>query len=158
LEHLLGRWRRARAGLQQELGRNPTEDEVAWAAGLSEKELGALRRSLPLLRNAAPSGVPEERGQSIEDTLPDAPDRGPGAGPEAEEERCQVREAVAVLGGRKALVLRLRFGLGGEGPLTLRDVGRRLGVTRERVRQIEKQALEDLARRVRPDGPHSGRG
>jgi RNA polymerase primary sigma factor len=70
-----------------------------------------------------------------------------------------VREAVAGLGGRKARVLGLRFGLGGEGPLTLKEVGTRLGVTQERVRQIEQHALADLARRVRLDGPHvKGRG
>lgn len=154
LEHLLGRWRRARAGLRQGLGRDPTEDEVAGAAGLSGKELNALRQALPVLRSAAPSGVQKEKGLSIEDTLPDAHDRGPGAGPEEEEERCRVRKVVEVLGGRKALVIRLRFGLGGEEPLTLKEVGERLGLTSEGVRQIEKQALADLARRVRRDGPH----
>jgi hypothetical protein len=97
LEHLLGRWRRAWAGLRQELGRDPTEDEVAGAAGLSGAELGALRQALPLLRNAAPPRALEERGLSIDDTLPDARYRGPDAGPAADEERCRVREAVEVL-------------------------------------------------------------
>jgi hypothetical protein len=102
--------------------------------------------------------VQEGRGWSIEDRLPDAHDRGPDAETAAAEERRRVREAVAVLGGRKALVLRLRFGLGGEGPLTLAEIGKRLGVTRERVRRIEKQALAELAYRVGPDGPHAKRG
>src|SRR5262249_48985894 len=96
LEQLLGRWRRAPAGLRQGLGRDPTEEEVAGAAGLAGAELGALRRALPLLRNAAPSGVQKVRGLSLEGTLADAHDRGPGAGQE-EEERCRVREAVAGL-------------------------------------------------------------
>jgi RNA polymerase primary sigma factor len=155
---LLGRWRRARAGLRQELGRDPTEEELAGASGLSGKELGALRQALPLLRSAGPEGVEEERGLSLEGTLPDARCRGPEAGPAAEEERRRVREAVEALDGRKALVLRLRYGLGGEGPVTLKEVGRRLGLTQERIRQIEKDALADLAEKVRPDGPHVGGG
>src|SRR5262249_60330874 len=123
------RWPKARGGLRQELGRDPTEEELAGASGLSRKELGALRQALPLLRNAGPEGVPEERGLSLEGTLPDARSRGPEAGPAAAEERRQVREAVGARGGRKALGLRLRYGLGGEGALALHEVGPRLRLT-----------------------------
>jgi RNA polymerase primary sigma factor len=52
------------------------------------------------------------------------------------------------LAARSAAVLRLRFGLDGEGPLTLAEVGGRLGLTRERVRQIEREALAELADRM----------
>ena len=57
-----------------------------------------------------------------------------------------VEKAIAELPERERNVVRLRFGLDGEAPTTLRDAGRRLGITAERTRQIEEQALRHLAR------------
>jgi RNA polymerase primary sigma factor len=53
---------------------------------------------------------------------------------------------------REATVLRMRFGLDDEEPKTLKEIGERLGLTRERVRQIERQALADLAEKIRTPG------
>jgi RNA polymerase primary sigma factor len=147
LEHLLGRWRRAQAGLRGELGRDPTEEEVALALGLSGKELDALRKALPLLHSASLQRDQGEGGLSLEDTLSD-PREGPAAAAAKAEDLPRVRAMLEGLGGRKALVLRLRFGLSGEGPLTLKDVGARLGLTPEGARQIEKGALTALARKL----------
>ena len=52
---------------------------------------------------------------------------------------------------REAQILRLRFGIQTEGPLTLREIGEQFGITRERVRQIESRALRKLADRFGPD-------
>jgi len=152
LEHLLGRWHRARARLWEELGRAPTEEELTEAARLSGKELEALRKALPLLRNVSPQGLQGQRGRSLDDTLSDSRGGGPDAVVAGREERCRVRDLLGRLDGRKALVLCLRFGVGGEGPLTLKDVGARVGLTQEGVRQVEKVALAELARKLRRPG------
>jgi RNA polymerase primary sigma factor len=60
------------------------------------------------------------------------------------EELNQVLQLLGTLPDRDAQVLRLRFGLAGEDPMTLQDVGKRLNLTRERVRQIERDALARL--------------
>jgi len=66
----------------------------------------------------------------------------------SDEERSLARAALASLSGREREVLELRYGVGEEEPRTLRDVGRQLGLTRERIRQIEKQAVAKLRRRL----------
>jgi RNA polymerase primary sigma factor len=61
--------------------------------------------------------------------------------------------ALARLGTREASILRLRFGLDGEEPSTLKDIGKRLGLTRERIRQIEESALVELRNRLENANP-----
>jgi RNA polymerase primary sigma factor len=150
LQHLLSRWRRADAELREELGRAPADGEVARRLGLAGKK---LRTVLHALRNqqAAPNGADEERA-SVDLFLPDHRCKAPEVEVADEEEK---RKALGLLDGldrRKALVLRLRFGLEGDEALTLEEIGGRLGLTRERVRQIERQALADLAEKIRTPG------
>jgi RNA polymerase primary sigma factor len=143
LHHLLSRWRRADAALREELGRAPADDEVARRLGLAGKR---LRTILHVLRNqqAGPSGLDEDR-PSIDVLLPDPRGKAPEAEVADEEEKRKALGLLDELDRRKALVLRLRFGLEGDEALTLEEIGDRLGLTRERVRQIEKQALAELA-------------
>jgi RNA polymerase primary sigma factor len=146
LLHLLSRWRRADAALREELGRAPADDEVARRLGLAGK---TLRTVLHALRNqqAGPEGPGAERS-SVDVLLPDPRCKAPEAEVADEEEKRKALGLLDELGCRKALVLRLRFGLEGDEALTLEEIGDRLGVTRERVRQIEKQALAELAQSI----------
>jgi RNA polymerase primary sigma factor len=81
--------------------------------------------------------VSDERQRTPEDILTDA------------DQQELLRELLGGLEEREAAVLRLRYGLEGEGPLTLHEIGSRLGVSRERIRQIEHSALEKLAAQLR---------
>jgi len=144
---LLNKWRRATAVLQEELGRAPTEEEVVRRLGLPKKKLTIIKKAIRI-HNGGPQGVQEEAGSSIDDMLPDGRDKGPDAALAAADERREVLGLLGELDERRATVLRLHFGLDGEGPLTLREIGDRLGLTRERARQIEHQALADLAEKV----------
>ena len=85
---------------------------------------------------------------SLGDLLCDEMTPAPDAALEAEDERRSARDAVLALSERERRVLELRFGIGADTPRTLREVGRHLGLTRERIRQIEKQAVEKLRRRL----------
>ena len=139
---LLAKWGRAGAGLAEELGRAPAEEEVAARLGLSPKRLRIVRQALRVAASAV--GGPEGSGPALDGLAGDGRARPPEARLSADEEARQVLGLVDRLGGREATVLRLRFGLGGGERLTLKAVGERLGLTRERVRQIEGEALARL--------------
>jgi RNA polymerase primary sigma factor len=144
---LLARWRRAGARLRAELGRPPADKEIAHCLGLSARKVILIRRALRA-EAAQPLESADRAGPPAADCLPDPRARPPAAALiEAEE----VRHAVACLGQlghREAFVLRLRYGLDREGPKTLRETARRLGLSREGVRQLERQALRKVARTI----------
>ena len=135
---------RAERELVAQLGHEPTEEEIAQRAKLSEKELREVRevaRSVTSLDR--PIGAENEGalGELIASE----------ATPPEEEitvslEQDVLRRAVAQLPEREREVLKLRYGLNGDRePVSLEAIGRQLGITRERVRQIEARALEQLA-------------
>jgi RNA polymerase primary sigma factor len=83
------------------------------------------------------------RGDSLTESLP-GPDRNPLAGIEEEERAALVADLLRCLRPRHAELIKMRFGLGNDRPMVLREVGERFGVSRERVRQIEAKALTAL--------------
>jgi RNA polymerase primary sigma factor len=145
---LLSKWHRAATELKKELHRTPTDEEVAGRLGVKGKS-GCIEKA-SRLRNTGPQGCQEESGASIHDLLPDGRVKAPDVVLAEVEELEQVLRLLDRLPKRAALVLRLHFGLGGEGPVTLEEIGDRLGLTRERVHQIEKAALTELAASLPP--------
>jgi RNA polymerase primary sigma factor len=141
---LLGRWRRMSAQLRDELGRPPLPEEVGASLGLSQKKAAMVNVALQayeLTRYEEPS----ERDESTLDTLTDDRGKRPEDCFQESEDWNQVAARLARMGEREAAIIRLRFGLGTEAPLTLREVGERLALTRERVRQLERDALAQLS-------------
>jgi RNA polymerase primary sigma factor len=142
---------RHRRILTQKLNRDPTVPELAQESGFPERRVQEL---LDLVEDPVSLETPVGDGESlygdlIEDTNCDQPDA-------TTAERLRTREladALAVLNPRMRRVLALRFGLDGEVPRTLEEVGSGLGITRERVRQLESRALREL-RAVAPDLEH----
>lgn len=139
---LMARWRQASASLQADLGRPPTPEEVGHSLRLPAKKLKIIKKALlihyPVVAPTAEDGTPAV--ESVAD---------PGGGaPGAELMRAeQLRQVMAVLerlGERSRTILRLRFGLDGDSPKTLNEIGAILGLTRERVRQLEREALAGL--------------
>ena len=141
---LLTKWRRAAAKLQEGLGRAPAEEEVAHELGLPKKKLSIIKKAMRI-HNGGPQGSREEEGGTLDELLPDLRCKSPDAAMADHDELRQVLGLLETMDVREATVLRLRFGLDGGGPLTLKEVGGRLGLTRERVRQIERAALAALA-------------
>jgi len=138
---LVTKWRQATAALQEKLGRAPTQDEVADDLDLPAKRLKIVQKALRVY-NAAPQEE-VDTGVSLGELAPDV-----GASPDARltgaDELRQVLGLLDRLDGREAAVLRLRFGLDGGEARTLQEVGDCLGITRERVRQIEHEGLRKL--------------
>jgi RNA polymerase primary sigma factor len=142
---LLSKWRRATAKLQDQLNRTPTLDEVAKELGLPKKKLRIVKKAIQLY-NSTPQTDQTESGWSLGEMLAD--DRGKG--PEDEmidsDNLKHVFKMLETMDPREATILRMRFGLDDAEPRTLKEIGETMGLTRERVRQIENEALNKLAR------------
>jgi RNA polymerase primary sigma factor len=141
---LLAKWRRATAQLRQELKRPPAEEEVALRMGLSKKKLAVIKGALRV-HNALTRRRPEET--SVEELVRGGRAEAPDVTFADADELCRVLALMEQMGPREATVLRMRFGLDGEEPKTLKEIGERLGLTRERVRQVESEALARLRKR-----------
>jgi RNA polymerase sigma factor (sigma-70 family) len=142
VELLLGRYAKEQQRLSQELGRPPTTEEIARALGTTTEQVDELE---------------EIRRHPVSLDAPTGDDRGPVAEMIADEsadpntfllslfrERADLTTVLDDLAANERLVLRRRFGLEGDPPETLETIGRRLGLTRERVRQIEATGLRKL--------------
>lgn len=140
---LLAKWRRATNRLQDELGRPPTHEEVARFMGLPRKKLNIIKKAIRVY-NALPQPDPQDDGWSIEEILTDSRSKTPDTEMVETDDLQTVMELLDKMDPREAAVLRMRFGLDDEEPKTLKEIGERLGLTRERVRQIENEALAKL--------------
>ena len=136
---------RATQTLATELGRDPTDEEVAARAEIPLEELQEVRDAARTV-TSLDRGVGEEQDTALGDLLP-------SGDPEPEEEvsvslaQATLRETIGDLPEPEQGVIRLRYGIDGEDPKPLRETGRRLGLSAERVRQLESRALEHLAAR-----------
>jgi len=141
---LLSKWRRATNRLVDELGRTPTPEEVARVLGLPRKKLPIIKKAI-LIYNLTPQSDQVDTGWSLGEMLMDDRSRTPDEELLQHDNLSFVMEQLDVMDPREAAVLRMRFGLGDHTPHTLKEIGETLGLTRERVRQIETEALGKLA-------------
>lgn len=142
---LLRKWKRCERGLARSLGRAPLRDEVAEELGLTPVQRDMADRAelsthLRLVDWAGDAGSHTRDGGDSTPVSSDAPE----AALETEEERQGLRARLDRLDPRERQVIISRFGLDGNDPLTLSELGRRLGVTRETVRKIEARAVQKL--------------
>jgi RNA polymerase primary sigma factor len=141
---LLAKWRRATAKLQDELGRQPTHEEIARSLGLPKKKLNIIKKAIRIY-NSAPQAEQVETGWSLDEMLMDENSRTPDNEMVEADDLHHVLNLLEKMDKREATVLRMRFGLDDEEPKTLKEIGESLGLTRERVRQIESEALSKLS-------------
>ena len=135
--------RKIEGELNTKLGREPSDEEIAAVAGLDLDEVMELRE-LSRAMTSLDQPVSEDGETALGDLL--ASERPEPIEEVAVAERDQkVNEAVRRLPAAEANVIRLRFGLAGEEPRTLRQAGSELGITSERARQLEEQGLRRLA-------------
>jgi RNA polymerase primary sigma factor len=127
--------------LRKELGREPTQVELIQDAGISEADAAiAMHISRSPISLDATVGDDARLIEYLPDDSADPPDRDAANANLSES----VESALGALRGREATVVRLYFGFDGGDPMTLEGIGERLGVTRERVRQIKDRALSRL--------------
>ena len=146
---LLVKWRRATAKLQTDLGRPPTHEEVAKTLGLPKKQLAIIKKAIRVF--TANPAEQDEEGWSMDEVFIDERSRPADSHLLESDNRQYVLSLLKNLDEREATVLRLRFGLDSQEPKTLKEIGEHLGLTRERVRQIETDALNKLSQTLQPD-------
>ena len=140
---LLSKWRRASIRLTDELKRNPTPEEVARLLGLPKRKLPIIKKAIQIY-NSTPQTDQSDSGWSLGELVMDDRSRSPAQELLESDTMEQVRGMMQDLDEREFTVLKMRFGLQDTEPRTLKEIGELLGLTRERVRQIETEALKRL--------------
>jgi len=141
---LLSKWRRASARLAEELGRTPTPEEIARVLGLARKKLPIIKKAIRIY-NSTPQTDQPAAGWSLSEMVEDGRLKSPDEELVDQDSMVHIRGMLSTMDQREATVLRMRFGLEDHEPRTLKEIGESLGLTRERVRQIETEALNKLA-------------
>jgi len=141
---LLSKWRRASTRLAEELGRTPTPEEVARVLGLPRKKLPIIKKAIRIY-NLTPQTDQADAGWSLGEMVMDERARTPEEELVEHDNLSHILQQLKTMDLREATVLRMRFGLDDNEPRTLKEIGETLGLTRERVRQIETEALNKLA-------------
>ncbi len=142
MTEMISKWRNVANELRYMLGRMPTVEEVAM-------ELGIPRESWPLLKRTIESNQAGQVSLDVMTQSQDTVEDENAADPEEtmlhQDLLSRLDELLGVIDEREAQILRLRYGLGeGADPMTLKEIGKIVGLTRERVRQIERDALRKL--------------
>jgi RNA polymerase primary sigma factor len=143
---LLSKWRRATARLSDTLGRTPTPEEIARMLGLAKKKLPIIKKAITV--HTATPQTDQADGWSLGDIVRDENAKCPAEVLLDHDTLKHVLKRIDQLDTRASTIIKLRFGLEGGEPMTLKEIGGVLGLTRERVRQIESETLANLAMEI----------
>ena len=131
--------------LAEKLGRVPTDEEVIKASGVTRKQFDDLRHAARIVASLDQPVGEDGEGRLGEFTLPEGPDLGEEIELRLRQE--SIRRAVETLEPNQQRVIRMRYGLESGEPMTLQEIGDRLQLSRERIRQLEAEALTELGLR-----------
>lgn len=156
---LIAKWKYTSRRLEEQLGRQPTLTELSDEMDLPVKKIRIIKRAVRAMK--APSQGPiGDDGElaNFGDMIADSRGETPEAVVLQDDEIKTIHRLLGAIDEREATVLRLRFGLDGKPPLTLKQIGAEIGLTRERVRQIEAEALRKLNSQITADKPLEAAG
>ena len=139
--------RRTTQQLSENLGREPTDDELAEEMKIPVARITHLK-SVSKKPASLDSPINDEDGSSLGDVVPDAKSISPLENLQSKSLVGDVEKVLASLEPREADIIRLRFGLEGRDPKTLEEVGEQIGITRERVRQLQEQAIRQIRKNM----------
>ena len=140
---MVAKWKTVSSELAERLSRQPTLNEIAAQMKLPVRKIKIIKRAVQTFASTS-QPLSTNISTSLEDMLPDQSARPPSEALFNSAEREMLENLLELIDRREAEVLRMRYGLSdGEG-MTLKQIGQRLGLTRERVRQIQNEALNKL--------------
>ncbi len=140
---LIARWKQKAAQLSYAYGRQPTFQEVAQALEIREESFGIIQTAMKT--SASTNRTVSLDGQyTLCEVLEDKHARSPDEDLTTLSELENIDRCLAAINSRDAEILRMRYGLGGLKPMTLKEIGDKVNLSRERVRQIENEALRKL--------------
>ena len=147
----IAEWKKIERDLEEKLGREPALAEIAEAAGAPERLFPIMASALLTLKSihqtvSIDSTGGDEDASSLAGELPDLGGSDPADVAEEHHNQNRLTEILGDMPKRSLEILRLRYGLGGAEPCTLREVGEKVHLSRERVRQIENESLAELRR------------
>jgi len=140
---MIADWKKASAVLESKLNRQPTLQEMAEYMNLSERKVQIIRRAVKAF------GAPTQSGNAdgmfgLSELLADEKTPTPEEVVFSNADSEVIRKLLNRIDEREATILKLRYGLGDREPMTLKQIGIEIGLTRERVRQLEREALRKL--------------
>jgi len=147
---LINRYKQTVSRLKDEMGHQPTNQEIAKTLDLPQKKVRIIRRAMRAYSGRKPRTAEGEQ-ITLSEIFEDSKNKRPDEQVEQQETIKDALSFLSQLDHRDARVLRLRFGLEGQEPLTLKEIGLVVGLTRERVRQIEIDSLRRLRDRMQQD-------
>src|SRR4051794_1493935 len=149
---MMSKLKAATRELEDVLGRLPTTQELSLHMKLSPKKLNIIKKAVKAYNSPTQSGS-DDGELTINEIVADTNNLPPDEQVTGTDELRKLGELLDVIDERAAKILKLRYGLEGEEPMTLKEIGQRVGLTRERVRQIEHEALGKL-REAMDERPH----
>jgi len=143
---LINQWRRTRVELEGQLGRRPELGEMADVMRLPFRKAKLVQQIVNMLGSVRDTGGGDDlrEDRELEEILEDEDADIPGIGLEESEEQTRAVGFLEKINKREATILRLHFGLDGKRPLALKEIAERFGLSRERIRQIQHEALGKL--------------
>jgi RNA polymerase primary sigma factor len=149
----IDRMTRVTENMNRALRRPPTDEELAHEIGFTLayiKRLNSIRRKIFSIDQA----LDVDGDLTLQDKLEDPSVEDPAESLQSEKLRDFLRSRLSILNAREKKIITLRFGLDNDEPMTLEKIGRVFGVTRERIRQIQVEALEKLRLSIEDEGIH----
>jgi RNA polymerase primary sigma factor len=149
---LISRWKQTSRRLEEELGRTPSNNEIAHIMEVPEKKMKVIFRAMKAYQSRGQAPIGDDGIQlDFADIIEDPRHEAPLNTAVRREQISAVLGMLDEMESRDARVLKLRYGLEGQEPLTLKEIGLEVGLTRERVRQIEVDTLRKLQTRLQGD-------
>ena len=141
----IAQMRKITAQLADELDREPTDEEIAYTMGMSANKVAHLK-SVSVRPSSLDAPVAEDSDTSFGELVGDENQPTPVENLQVKSISDDMHTVIGHLEPREAEIIRLRFGLDGDHPLTLEEVGERFDITRERVRQLQNIAIHKMRR------------